>query len=201
MSLGAALEILGFAPWYHMITILNGKRAGDYEVWNALGEGTAKPEDLDRILAGQKSVLDYPASLYPKELYEAYPNAKFVLTVRDVEKWIASMKATLVAVNDSIEAMDASKVPREMAATHYWWKMYGPVGTKRGSADLHTAFNRHNDYVKALIPAEQLLVYEVGEGWERLCKFLSVPVPDVPFPHVNDKEEFQQKLASRIELH
>ena len=32
----------------------------------------------------------------------------------------------------------------------------------------------HNDRVKKLIPSEKLLVYEVGEGWERLVEFLGV---------------------------
>ena len=36
-----------------------------------------------------------------------------------------------------------------------------------------------------MVPASQLLVYRVGEGWERLCQFLEVEVPDCPFPHEN----------------
>ena len=39
--------------------------------------------------------------------------------------------------------------------------------------------------MKALVPAPDLLVYRVGEGWERLCQFLEVEVPAVPFPHEN----------------
>jgi hypothetical protein len=36
--------------------------------------------------------------------------------------------------------------------------------------------------VKAHVPADRLLVWDVREGWEPLCKFLQVPVPDKPFP-------------------
>ena len=36
------------------------------------------------------------------------------------------------------------------------------------------------------VPAEKLLVYRLGDGWEPLCNFLGVPVPDVPYPHEND---------------
>ena len=46
-------------------------------------------------------------------------------------------------------------------------------------------YRRHNAVVKALVPASQLLVYRVGEGWERLCQFLQAEVPDSPFPHEN----------------
>ena len=43
------------------------------------------------------------------------------------------------------------------------------------------------------IPPERLLVYNVKEGWEPLCRFLNVPVPEGPFPHLNDREEFQRR--------
>ena len=46
-------------------------------------------------------------------------------------------------------------------------------------------YRRHNAAVKALVPASNLLVYRVGEGWDRLCQFLQVEVPDSAFPHEN----------------
>ena len=49
---------------------------------------------------------------------------------------------------------------------------------------------RHNEAVKETIPASQLLVFEVKDGWEPLCTFLGVPVPDEPFPRTNNREEF-----------
>ena len=55
---------------------------------------------------------------------------------------------------------------------------------------LMKAFVAHNEAVKATIPASQLLVFEVQEGWEPLCKFLDAEVPDEPFPRSNDREEF-----------
>ena len=40
------------------------------------------------------------------------------------------------------------------------------------------------------IDADRLLVFEVSQGWEPLCKFLGVPVPKGPFPRSNNREEF-----------
>jgi hypothetical protein len=48
-----------------------------------------------------------------------------------------------------------------------------------------TRFNQHNEEVEATVPPERLLVFNVEEGWEPLCKFLGVPVPNEPFPHEN----------------
>ena len=59
-----------------------------------------------------------------------------------------------------------------------------------GAVRLIDAFVAHSESVRSVIPADQLLVYEVREGWEPLCDFLQVPVPDEPFPRTNRREEF-----------
>ena len=46
-------------------------------------------------------------------------------------------------------------------------------------------YTRHNMAVKAMVPSSHLLVYRVGEGWDRLCTFLDKDVPDTEFPHEN----------------
>ena len=52
-------------------------------------------------------------------------------------------------------------------------------------------------YVNAEIPPEQLLVFEVKEGWEPLCRFLECPVPDEPFPRTNDRVEFWERIEGK----
>ena len=50
------------------------------------------------------------------------------------------------------------------------------------------------------MPAEKLLVFDVKEGWEPLCRFLNVPVPEgQEFPHVNDTEEFNNRNKSKMQ--
>jgi hypothetical protein len=67
-------------------------------------------------------------------------------------------------------------------------------GGKSSQADLMKAFNDHSSAVKAAIPPERLLVYEVKEGWGPLCRFLGQPVPTVAFPVTNKKEEFWDRI-------
>ena len=57
-------------------------------------------------------------------------------------------------------------------------------------------FKRHNAEVQNALPKQRVLVYEVKQGWEPLCKFLGVPVPSTPFPHVNSREEMKQMMAA-----
>ena len=70
-----------------------------------------------------------------------------------------------------------------------------PSGLDRD--DLMKAFVAHNEAVKAAIPADQLLVFQVKEGWEPLCAFLGVSVPDGPFPRTNNRTEFWDKVSGK----
>jgi Sulfotransferase domain len=49
----------------------------------------------------------------------------------------------------------------------------------------------HEADVISSVPAERLLVFELGDSWEPLCAFLGVAVPDEPFPHANSAAEFR----------
>lgn len=53
-----------------------------------------------------------------------------------------------------------------------------------------SVFNQLIEDVKREIPAGRLLVYGVGDGWEPLCSFLGVPVPETPYPRTNSSDEF-----------
>ena len=74
----------------------------------------------------------------------------------------------------------------------------GEMHTETIRAALLKAFVAHNEAVKATIPANQLLVYEVKEGWGPLCKFLGVPVPAGDFPRTNDRAEFWDRVSGKI---
>ena len=38
-----------------------------------------------------------------------------------------------------------------------------------------------------------MLEYQLGQGWGPLCNFLGKDIPDIPFPHVNDSVEFDER--------
>jgi hypothetical protein len=70
----------------------------------------------------------------------------------------------------------------------------GAFGTSDDPAAMAEAMERWNQAVIDTVPAERLLVWDPKEGWEPLCEFLEMPVPDQPLPHVNDTENFQKNL-------
>jgi len=52
--------------------------------------------------------------------------------------------------------------------------------------------------VRSAIPADQLLVFEVKDGWAPLCEFLEKPVPSEPFPRTNDRSEFWDRVSGTL---
>ena len=183
-SLKLAINQLGLGPCHHMEVVLHNM-AVQVPLWSAAIEG--RP-DWRAIYDGFNCAVDWPTACFFRELKQAYPSAKFVLTHRSPDNWTDSFSATirkLVAERD--------QAPPELRA---WLEMAHDVIAKTGfplSLDvdgLKKAFTSHNEAVRKVIPAHQLLVYEVKEGWGPLCEFLQVSVPDESFPRTNKREEF-----------
>jgi Sulfotransferase domain len=57
------------------------------------------------------------------------------------------------------------------------------------------AAKRNGPGLQETIAIERLLVFNVKQGWQPLCDFLGVPVPDEPFPNTNDQEHFKSKIS------
>ena len=50
--------------------------------------------------------------------------------------------------------------------------------------------------VKATVPAARLLVHNLGDGWEPLCKHLGVAVPAAPYPSRNSTDDFKRAILA-----
>lgn len=93
-SLRIALERLGYLKCYHMMSA-SMENPPDCLMWHdALlakydGVGEFGRKEWDQLLGDCQAVCDWPACAFAKELIEAYPNAKVILTTRDVDSWHA----------------------------------------------------------------------------------------------------------------
>ena len=198
LSLKLALEELGLGPCYHMIEV-NAHPEHD-ALWLALARGEAP--DWRPMLQGYASTVDWPTIYIWKELAAANPQAKIILTLRDAEAWYASATVTIFARMLEFESMRASPDAvdparsrhREMINTLIVEKTFGGSLAKDRAIAV---FNAHNDEVRRLVPPERLLVYESGEGWEKLCAFLDVPVPATPYPKVNTTGDFTSHFPGK----
>jgi hypothetical protein len=76
------------------------------------------------------------------------------------------------------------------------WEQSGLIaaGADTDSESMKSAMERFNEEVQETVAPERLLVWSVNEGWEPLCEFLEVSVPDTPFPHLNDSKQFAERV-------
>ena len=65
-------------------------------------------------------------------------------------------------------------------------------------AEVIGVYQAHNAAVRAAVPAERLLEFDVARGWAPLCAFLGVPVPDAPFPYGNTTQDFEARTRARL---
>jgi len=165
-----------------MSEVLAGVRR-NVPLWLDVIDG--KP-DWDAVFDGFQSTTDYPACTYWRELADHFPDAKIVLTVRDADSWFDSVSQTIFS-----EQMQGS-----LAGSPLEKLMQGAIfdafdGRVRDRAYMTDWFERRNQQVIDGLPAERLLVYSPKQGWEPLCAFLGVPLPTVPFPRVNSRDELE----------
>ena len=185
-SMKLALEALGFGPCHHMEEVIGNPAQVPY--WQAVA--ARKPVNWDEVFAGYRSQVDWPGAHVWRELAAAYPDAKVIHTVRPEEQWWNSFSATIGALLSGFKDIPAP--PHVKAIVDATYEMIC-VQTMGGSLDRESAlaaYRRRTEDVRAAIPPERLLVFDVAQGWEPLCRFLGVPVPDMPFPRVNSTEEF-----------
>lgn len=199
-SLKAALETLGFGPCYHMAELL--ARPERVHHWEAAERG--RPVDWDALFEGYRAGVDFPGYCQYRTLAEHYPQAKVVLTVRDPDAWYRSVLCTTYRASPPPlrTALFALRLPFSVRlrrllralnlARGVWRKDFG--GRFENRDDALATYRAHLKEVRRVIPEERLLVYDVREGWGPLCDFLGVPVPEVPFPHLNDRASFGRSL-------
>jgi hypothetical protein len=192
-SLKAALEELGFGPCYHMKEVFENPK--HTSTWMAATEG--RHVDWKEFFKDYQATVDWPGASFYKELMEVYPDAKVLLSVRDPEAWYKSCINTIHKISQTFPMSWTMRFVPVMGrmigiSSDLVWKntFHGRFLDKEYALEL---FRQHNEEVKRYVPADRLLVYDVAEGWEPLCRFLGVPVPEgKPFPRLNDTKEFQR---------
>jgi len=139
-----------------------------------------------------------------RELAAAYPEAKIILTVhpKGAEAWYESTMDTIYFTESRWQfKVLKSVVPflrrfGEMSHKLVWQRAH--KGTMDDKAKAMAYYEHHIAEVKASIEPARLLVFSADQGWEPLCKFLDVPIPDAKFPNVNDRATMKKSIGAMI---
>jgi len=212
LSLRAALNMLNVGPTYHM---LDNIKNNDFAKFLALHSSKSRAEREKHLIAiltanGYKSSVDMPSSLFFEEILELSPKGKVLLSVRDSpEAWVKSAKDTIFS--EKMRGPEHSPFFRRQ----FWKPIVSlipfmpfknfdkfeqiilkiflgkePDWSEENMKNVYINWIKH---VQQVVPKDQLLIFNVKEGWEPLCNFLELPVPDEPFPRVNDKNSFKMR--------
>ena len=198
-SLQLALEQLGYNKCYHMEELLRDPSRVKY--WSQ----AYKEENVewDKLFEGYTAAVDFPVSMYYKQLADYYPDSKVILTIRDPEKWYESVKRTIYAFDPGpkVKLKLISKLPFSSKARNLfqvlrlndksiWDKFFqGKFKDKQYAIDK---FNSHIKEVKENIPENRLLIFESKDGWGPLCEFLGKELPSDPYPSTNKRQDFHE---------
>ena len=206
-SLKQALVELGFGKCMHMDELFNQPDLVD--LWVELYE--TGDTDFERLFAGYQSSTDIPAALLYKEIMAKYPDVKIILNTRDAESWYTSMSNTVypaVPKTDEVKAEMKRKgdevhprfhgIAKTLALVEVYLLNRFLEGDFENKEKTIAKFNAHEQAVKDFVPAGQLLVWSVQDGYGPLCKFLGVDAPAEDFPHKNTTANFQAQVGGMI---
>ena len=213
-TLAKALRILGY-------TVYDYSEHRDFHMdeWFAIYcEG--KAPDFTAMYKDVDAVTDLPAATWFQEIYESFPDAKVILSVRDNEEvWVKSFskqmeilntlggfvnRISLIWIAPTLGMILApittvTQVKRTLKELLFGQTIvtasYGSLNRKSTSL-FKKKYREHNERVQSVIPKEKLLIYNVKQGWKPLCEFLECDVPEQNFPLENVASSFSQSEIS-----
>ena len=188
LSLKYALEQLGFNQCYHMMEV--GKHGGHRKIWRKAHSG--EKVDWDSLFEGYQATVDWPSCNLWREQLAHFPEAKVILSLRSPESWYESVMATIYKTSKAgVQSEDPTTRYGSSWAFDLIWN---PIFDNKLDDKSHTisVFKRHNEAVMKEVPESNLLVFEAKQGWQPLCDFLEVPVPQTDYPRINTKAQFKQ---------
>lgn len=206
-SLKVALEILGYEKCYHMKELLNQPEQVSY--WHELFASGST--DFPILFNGYQASADFPGFLAYKALLQQYPDAKFILTERDAEEWHTSVMNTVYqAVHPNwsgklklMRKMLLSRRLRKISKVFKLLKQSFFNGLYQGrfadKAQAIRIYEAYNEEIRQTIPAPQLLLFNIADGWAPLCAFLDKPIPAADFPFLNKRENFKKQVKIMLD--
>lgn len=205
-SMARALTILGFGHVAHGFDLLDSEAY--VRRWDRAVDANTRPGadpfkrvDWDELLGSCGAVTDMPCAFFWRELCAAYPDAKVVLVQRDEDKWAKSFQDAVVTNMFSPSGKFARLVLEPMLGSPlgpFTMKMLAVflgADTEAGMRNaMRETYRKHYSQIRAELPEERVLNYELGTGWKPLCDFLGKPIPEEEFPWINEADALQTKV-------
>ncbi|RYC56931.1 hypothetical protein CHU98_g9280 [Xylaria longipes] len=196
------------------LVVLSAPRTGTHGLYLALKQLGFTPYHMAEVLAAGSPALRIMTDEMPffmlRSTLKSYPDAKFLLTERDPEKWAKSYMNTIGVASTRLNQMPMSVFKKfdgfasnmdEFGGRMMNYCTNGFGVSEEGCEALVENFKSYIADVKRLVPPEQLMVIKLedGLGWNELCPYLGVPIPDTPWPSLNTPEEFHAIIGPKMQ--
>lgn len=174
-SLTKAMEILGYRAIHY--------KHDDVMLVDVI---EANIKNGNKLLAGLEQYdffSDFSGRPFLKELDKQYPGSKFILTIRELNAWLESRE---------------KHVKRNQQNPNYKYNFL-KVDKDEWKKSRESALLMLKKYFKNR--EKDFLIIDIcaGDRWEKLCSFLSKPLPKEPFPFLNKKPIKADKLYEQLE--
>jgi hypothetical protein len=181
-SLGQALNILGIKAIHYPC---------DENTYQELSTENYRLS----VLKEHQGAVDISVAPFYRDFYAVYPYSKVILTLRDMESWLNSIEAHLKL----LEAWRDTDPQLKKFSEFILPRVYGSLAFDERR--FRYAYETHVRNVLQFFdgrPAD-LLVMDIcaGDGWEKVCPFLGVPRPEVPFPRTNSFADLESWMLRR----
>jgi hypothetical protein len=134
--------------------------------------------------------------MFTSELLATYATTPVILTTRSsASVWYTSNASTVFHSYTPEPSVHPSKLLADtclkykFGAKEKGWYKFEREDFEENAKKL---YEEHNDMVKEKAEG-RLLVFQPGDGWEPLCKFLGKDVPDVPYPREDSWVDYKTK--------
>ena len=172
VTLHKALGLLGYDSW-HWSSAHVAK-----SIWREMNGGE-RSLAIDR----HQALCDLPIPLLYGKLDASYPGSKFILTIRNEQNWLESIRRHFLPEHNPFRAgWDNDPFSNRVHHLAFGRGDFEPESFlaryRQHNAEVQEYFkHRPNDLV--------LLHLDKKHGWGKLCNFLDNPEPSIPFPHEN----------------
>ena len=175
-----AMRILGFNPLHTGVSREMRPPLCDYLF------GNGRLEDALATLGAFDGAMDEPVMLMYEEVMAAFPETKFLLTIRDAESWFSNYLHVGQMMYFSADVAgwvaDTNSTDYKCSGMRAWGCNFRDPSAEEKETCLQN-YARHNERVQEVIPPERLLVYNWSDGWAPLAHFLGTAIPEEEFPH------------------
>jgi hypothetical protein len=213
-TIGVALRKLGYTP-HQMRNVLTNP--SELALWQEAINVTLLPpqdrpaaqrneapygkEEFDKLLSDYDVVMDLPGCIFAKEMIEAYPDAKVILTNRNYEDWEASMQESIWCLDTwrlftFCRRLNMTQLAPLTQLVHSAFKVHN--GNHYGGPKARSTFEKHYAAVRSSVPNDRLLELDMDAEmeWKTLCGFLEKEIPNEAFSKVHEEKAMRKGLES-----